>query len=86
MHFPQDSWAKKEIDYRSYSYRLIGHIYACDEDYNQTISVLQSSIDLSPTYEDGHYDYAQYCAHAKNKEICLSRFTLGTTFILIKYQ
>lgn len=63
---------KEEIDYRSYSYRLIGHICACEEDYNQAISFLQSSIELSPTYEDGHYDYAQYCAQARNEEACLS--------------
>jgi len=63
---------KKEIDYKSYSYRLIGHIYACEENYNQATAILQSSIELSPTYEDGHYDYAQYCAQLRNKEICLS--------------
>lgn len=63
---------KKEIDYKSYTYRLIGHIYACKEDYNQAISILQSSIELSPTYEDGHYDYAQYCAQIGNTENCLS--------------
>ncbi|MBU2496127.1 MAG: hypothetical protein KJ935_06505, partial [Candidatus Omnitrophica bacterium] len=62
----------EEIDYKSYSYRLIGHIYACEEDYNQAVSILRSSIELSPTYEDGHYDYAQYCAQIRNKEACLS--------------
>jgi hypothetical protein len=62
----------KEIDYKSYSYRLIGHICACEEDYDQAKSVLQSSIELSPSYEDGHYDYAQYCAQAGNKEASLS--------------
>jgi len=63
---------KKEIDYKSYSYRLIGHIYACEEDYNQATSILRSSIELSPNYEDGHYDYAQYSAQTGNKEACLS--------------
>lgn len=63
---------KKEIDWKSYSYRLIGHIYACEEDYNQAVSILRTSIELSPTYEDGHYDYAQYCAQMRNKETCLS--------------
>lgn len=63
---------KKEIDYKSYSYRLIGHIYACEEEYNQAIAILRHSIELSPTYEDGHYDYAQYCAQLRNKETCLS--------------
>jgi len=63
---------KKEIDYKSYSYRLIGHIYACEEEYNQATTILRHSIELSPTYEDGHYDYAQYCAQLRNKETCLS--------------
>lgn len=63
---------KKEIDYKSYSYRLIGHIYACEEDYNQAVSILRTSIELSPTYEDGHYDYAQYSAQMRSKETCLS--------------
>lgn len=62
---------KKEIDYKSYSYRLIGHIYACEEDYNQAVTILNSSIELSPTYTDGHYDYAQYCAQIGNTEFCL---------------
>jgi tetratricopeptide (TPR) repeat protein len=62
---------KKEIDYKSYSYRLIGHIYACEENYNQAVSILRTSIELSPTYEDGHYDYAQYSAQMRSKEICL---------------
>lgn len=63
---------KKGIDYKSYSYRLIGHIYACEEDYNQAVSILQSSIELSPTYEAGHYDYSQYCAQTGNSKACLS--------------
>lgn len=63
---------KKEIDYKSYSYRLIGHIHACEEDYNQAVAILHSSIELSPTYEDGHYDYAQYCAQIGNTEFCFS--------------
>ncbi|MDP3030250.1 MAG: hypothetical protein Q8O04_12340 [Deltaproteobacteria bacterium] len=63
---------KKEIDYKSYSYRLIGHIHACDEDYSNAMAILRTSIELSPTYEDGHYDYAQYCAQTRNTETCLS--------------
>lgn len=63
---------KKEIDYKSYSYRLIGHIHACEEDYNRAVAVLRTSIELSPTYEDGHYDYAQYSAQMRNRETCIS--------------
>jgi len=62
---------KREIDYKSYSFRLIGHIYACEEDYNQATAILRYAIELSPNYEDGHYDYAQYCAQMRDKESCL---------------
>lgn len=63
---------KREIDYKSYSYRLIGHIYACQEDYSRAMAVLKTSIELSPTYADGHYDYAQYCAQMRKTSACLS--------------
>lgn len=52
----------EEIDYKSYSYRLIGHIYACEENYQQAFTTLQSSVELSPRYAEGLYDYAQYAA------------------------
>jgi len=58
------------IDYRSYSYRLIGHIYACEEKYDQAAAALYSSIELSPGYALGHYDFAQYCALLAKKEQC----------------
>ena len=52
----------KEIDYRSYSYRLIGRIhFACEENIN-AVSVLRQAISLSPNYPDALYDYAQYTA------------------------
>jgi|GEM_PF-6684903 len=50
------------FDWKSYSYRLIGHVYACEEDYDQAKLALETSIELSPAYADGHYDYAQYSA------------------------
>ena len=51
---------KEEIDYKSYSYRLIGRIYACEEDYVKALDSLHLSIKLSPNYTDGLYDFAQY--------------------------
>jgi len=63
---------KQVIDYRSYSYRLIGHIYACEENYGQALRVLQSAVELSPNYGDAHYDYSQYCALVGEKESCLA--------------
>lgn len=62
---------KGEIDYKSYSYRLIGHIYACWEEHHQAAQALQFAVELSPHYVVGHYDYAQYCARIGNNEGCL---------------
>jgi len=71
-HLSNQYFEPTSIDWRSYSYRLIGHIYACEEDYSHAMDILHTAIDLSPTYEDGHYDYAQYCAQMRNTEACLS--------------
>lgn len=63
---------KGEIDYRSYSYRLIGRTYFCEGDIQRASQVLKTAIELSPNYYLGHYDYAQYCALVGDKENCLS--------------
>jgi len=68
---------KGEIDYKSYSYRLIGRLYFCEENYRQAVSVLKTSIQLSPNYYLGHYDYAQYCALVGDKENCLSSLQIA---------
>jgi hypothetical protein len=47
---------------RSYSYRLIGRTYFCDEDYRSAAVALESAIEASPSYLVAHYDHAQYCA------------------------
>lgn len=61
-----------ENKHKSYSYRLIGHIYFSEEDYKGATLALQSSVELSPSYYLGHYDYAQYCALLGDKENCLN--------------
>ena len=63
---------KKEIDYKSYSYRLIGHIHACSEDYALATAALKKSIELSQSYAEGHYDQAQYSAQIKDGDSCVS--------------
>lgn len=62
----------QKFDYKSYSYRLIGRVYFCEENYHQAASVLQKSVELSPGYWEGHYDYAQYCALAGKKQDSLT--------------
>jgi len=65
--------AKAELglafDWKSHSYRLIGHIYACEEDYDQAIASLRSAMELSPGYVEAHYDLAQYCAQMGDKRV-----------------
>lgn len=59
---------KQEIDYKSYSYRLIGHIYACEENYRQAALTLQTAVQLSKDYVDGNYDLVQYCARLEDRQ------------------
>ena len=62
----------KEMNYKSYSLRLIGHIYECAEDYGSAASKLKEAIEWSPNYAEGHYDYAQYCARTGELRDCLT--------------
>lgn len=59
-------------NYRSYSYRLIGHIHECNEEYSQAVSVLQTAVELSPTYYLAYFDLAKYSAQIKDREVCIS--------------
>lgn len=63
---------KLGIDYKSYSYRLIGRTYFCEGDYPQAALTLKTSIELSPHYIFAHYDHAQYTALASDKEKSLT--------------
>ena len=69
---------KGEIDYKSYSYRLMGRVYFCQDNYPDAVLILEKSIELSPKYYLGHYDYAQYCALVGAKEKCLSSLVTVT--------
>lgn len=79
VHAILAAWREQEVkkdklkDYRSYSYRLIGRIYECEDDYDQAMSTFKTAIDLSPDYADTHYDYARCCAHErKNRDASLN--------------
>ncbi len=63
---------KGEINYKSYSYRLIGRLDFCEDNPQEAASLLKTAIELSPNYYLGHYDYAQCCALIGDKENCLS--------------
>ena len=64
--------SSQTFDYKSYSYRLIGHVCACKEEFPNAVSALQSAIELSPTYYIALYDLAQYSAQTQDRETCLS--------------
>jgi len=68
---------KGEIDYKSYSHRLIGRTYFCENNPRQAAATLQKSIELSPNYYLGHYDFAQYSALIGNKKNCLSSLRIA---------
>lgn len=70
---------KAEIDYKSYSYRLIKHIYACNENYKQAATVLREAMKLSPTYADCYYDFAKCSAQLKATKHCLSTLQRAIT-------
>ena len=77
---------KGEIDYKSYSYRLIGRIYFCQENYQKAVLTLEEAIELSPNYYFGHYDYAQYCALIGNKENFFSSLRIALAGGLIPLE
>jgi len=68
---------KGEIDYKSYTYRLLGRLDFCEENYQQAASKLKTSIELSPNYWIGHYDYAQYCALIGDEKNCLDSLKIA---------
>jgi hypothetical protein len=65
LHAPDSEW-------KSYSYRLIGHIWACKEQYPDAASALQLAVDSSSTCYPAFYDLAQYSAQMEDEEACLS--------------
>ena len=69
---PYEGESERQLDYRSYSYRLIGRIHYCKEEYPEAIEALNNSVQLSSHYYEGQYDLAQYCALLKDKEVCTS--------------
>lgn len=71
-HRANSRQSEEYFDHKSYSYRLIGHIYACKEEYPSAVSALRSAVELSPTYCPAIYDFAQYSAQLRDKETCVS--------------
>lgn len=72
VDMPDKSFTRRAFDYKSYSYRMIGHIYACKEDYSQAVLALETAVNLSPKYHEAVYDLAQYSAQVGDETICLS--------------
>jgi tetratricopeptide (TPR) repeat protein len=55
--------SEQGFDWKSHSYRLLGHIEACHEKYQDASRLLRLAINLSPTSVEAQYDNALYCAH-----------------------
>jgi tetratricopeptide (TPR) repeat protein len=68
-----------QFDYQSNSYRLIGRIHACRDDWANATSALRSAIQLSPEYEEGNYEYAQYCVQSGDRQEWIGPLLRATT-------
>ena len=68
------------FEWKSYSYKLIGRILFCQENYVGAVEALKQSIQLSPKYGGGYYDHAQYCALIGKNDDCLA--SLKTAIML----
>ena len=55
-HAPKE----KSFDYRSFSYRLIGHVRECMDDTEGALEYFSKAIIFSPDYPAGLYDFARY--------------------------
>ncbi len=60
--------SQENFDFKSFSYRLIGHIHACEEHYHEALSSLRLAVTQSSEYPDGYYDAARYAARAGSQE------------------
>ena len=68
----------QDFDYKSYSYRLLGHIYACEGNDEQALAMLRLAIELSPQYSDAYYDCAQYAILTDNTKESLACLTTAS--------
>ena len=55
-------------DYRSYSYRYLGHIEFCFNNNDKAMEYLSEACKLSPSYGEALYDYSIYLSLDNNKE------------------
>ncbi|MGM0445747.1 MAG: tetratricopeptide repeat protein [Bacillota bacterium] len=55
-------------DYRSYSYRYLGHIEYCFNNIDKAVNYLSKACELSPSYGEALYDYSFYLSLTENKK------------------
>jgi len=70
-----------KTDYKSVSYRLIAHIFFCEQDFESAYQMTSKSIELSNNYYVSLYDHAQYCSIIGKKDECLTSLSKA-----IEYQ
>jgi tetratricopeptide (TPR) repeat protein len=56
----------ESFDYKSYSYRLMGHVEYSQENYTKAVEYLNRSIDYTPGYDYGYYDLARCLSKLKD--------------------
>jgi tetratricopeptide (TPR) repeat protein len=72
-HAPKDESGTGPIEnWRSYSLRLIGHVYACHHNYQKAVKHLGKAIALSPNYADALYDHSQYTGRLSRAQDCVN--------------
>lgn len=59
-HAPKD----ENFSYKSYSYKILGRLYASLEDYQKAYEILQKSLNITPDYIEAKYDYCLYATQS----------------------
>lgn len=71
---------------KAYAYRLLGRIAACTDDYRRAAGMLHKAIEVSPSYVEAHYDYAQYTARLEARDACFLSLRHAVTAVPIYWH
>jgi Flp pilus assembly protein TadD len=62
---------RSQFDYRSVSYRLMGRIRFCNEEYHDAVEQLRHAVAVEPKYAKAYYDLAQYSSCVGAERDCV---------------
>ena len=60
------------FDYRSVTYRLLGRIRFCNEEYGGAVEQLRRAVAIEPKYAKAFYDLAQYASCTASERDCVT--------------